>query len=114
MMIMLLKQINKVILGSCCLLLLMPFSASAEEAPDEKGQMDWKIDRIKQNESQNNQSGGKTALEKKFPELFKEETHSTIESVKEENKESLEETENALFTMNPEGNTMLVDTRQSL
>ncbi|QKY69805.1 type VII secretion protein EssA [Lentibacillus sp. CBA3610] len=111
---MLLKQINRIVLGSCCLLLLMPFSVSAEDTPDEKGEMDWKVDRIKQDNSTNENSGGETELEQEFPELFKEETRATIESVQKEKKESLEETEKALFTINPEKNTTIADTKESL
>lgn len=113
---MLLKQMNKIVFGSsCCLLLLIPLPVSAEDdKPEEKGQMDVKIDRIMQDGSGNEQSGEKTELEKKFPELFTGETRTTIESVKKENKETLEETEQALFSINVEGNPTIADTREYL
>lgn len=115
MMIMLLKQINKIVLGSCCLFLLIPLPVAAEDDKSkEKGQMDVKIDRIMQGESGDEQSSEKTELEIKLPELFTEETRTTIESVKGENKETLEETEQALFTINVEGNPTIADTKEYL
>lgn len=111
---MLLKKMNIIILGSCVLLLLMPFPASAEESTDEKGQIDWKIDRITEDERSSDYRNEETELEQTFPELFKEETHGTIESVEEENSESLKELEKALFTMDSEENTMIADTKEAL
>lgn len=112
---MLLKHANKIVLCSCCLLMLMPFSVSAEDSQENKeGQLDWKLDRVIEGDSKNEQSQTETELEKSFPELFEAETDSMIDSVKEENQESLDKLETELFAMDTGQNTIINDTKQSL
>lgn len=110
----LLKHSNKIGLTVCCLLLLIPFSVSAEDGPRDKGKMDWKMDRIIQNEPEEDQGHTETELDKSFPELFTEETRDKIQSVQKERNESREELEDALFTMDLESEDTAKDTKESL
>ncbi|WP_276208111.1 type VII secretion protein EssA [Gracilibacillus thailandensis] len=99
----------------CCLfLLLMPLSASAEDNDESKGKINWKIDRIMENDSKEERSKRETELEKRFPELFQEETTEVISSIKEEKQDSIDKLEQDLFATEIEANTMIDDTKQAL
>ncbi|ENH96302.1 hypothetical protein J416_11537 [Gracilibacillus halophilus YIM-C55.5] len=101
------------ILSTCCLLLLMPVQASAEESNEQNGEMNWKVDRIieKNKQQQNDQE---TELETRFPELFKDETAEKIASVKQKNQASLDQLENGLFSMEMDRDTTIKETKESL
>ncbi|WP_018932436.1 type VII secretion protein EssA [Gracilibacillus lacisalsi] len=111
---MLLKSISKMILICCLFLLLMPLSASAEDNDESKGKINWKIDRIMENDSKEERSKRETELEKRFPELFKDETTEVISTIKEEKQDSIDKLEQDLFATELEANTMIDDTKQAL
>ncbi|WP_235000450.1 type VII secretion protein EssA [Virgibacillus dakarensis] len=104
---MLQKLIKLVSTGIFCLLLMLPFQASAADSPKKNGELEWKLDRIIQNESGDNRRNTATELEKTFPDLFKEETTSVIEEKQVESTESIEKLGESLFTMESEGNTTI-------
>ncbi|MEN1967620.1 type VII secretion protein EssA [Lentibacillus sp. N15] len=114
MMKRLLKQISILSLCLSCLLLILPFTVSANDSQENKGKLQWKIDRIVEGKKKNTEKTTETELEKKFPELFKEETKKKIDSVKTEDKESIEDLEHSLFTMDPQTDTTIKDVKQSL
>ncbi len=92
----------------------MPLSASAEDNDESKGKINWKIDRIMEKDSKEERSKRETELEKRFPELFKEETTEVISTIKEEKHESIDKLEQDLFATEIEANTMIDDTKQAL
>lgn len=111
---MLRKRSSQTMIGICCLLLFMPIPASAEDSPQDKGKMDWKIDRIIQGESEEERHQTETELEKRLPELFDEETKVTIQSVQKENKESVDDLKDSLFAMDFEADATIDDTKEAL
>ncbi|MGY0691175.1 type VII secretion protein EssA [Virgibacillus sp. FSP13] len=114
MMKVLLKRTNLVPICLLCLLLMLPYQASAEDSSDNKGELEWKIDRIIQDETGDDRKNTETELEKTFPDLFKEETTSVIQAEQVENEETMDQLETALFTMDSNGNSTINNLEQSL
>ncbi|MGP4040970.1 type VII secretion protein EssA [Gracilibacillus sp. D59] len=108
------KPMRKIMFISCLFFLLAPLTASAEDKDESKGKMDWKIDRIIEKNSDSKQSNQETELEKRFPDLFKEETTEVISSVKKKKQDSIDQLEQDLFATNFEKNTTIEDTKQAL
>ncbi|WP_053218437.1 type VII secretion protein EssA [Virgibacillus senegalensis] len=94
------------------LLVLTTYAAPAVYA-DSDGSLKMKVDRIKQ-EKKENQSNKETELDKVFPDLFAEETFTTIKQVEDKNNQSMEALEEELFTMKEEPVAELHATRESL
>lgn len=95
----------------------MPVLASAEVTDEEStnkgiGHIDWKIDRIIKKDSQQNKN--ETELEKSFPDLFKEETTTTIHQVKEKEQASFKELKDGLFTTDINASAMIEETKEML
>ncbi|WP_035725076.1 type VII secretion protein EssA [Gracilibacillus boraciitolerans] len=109
-----LKLISIILLINFCLLLLMPLSASAEDSDQNKGKIDWKIDRIIEKGQKKENNNRETELEKRFPNLFKEETAEVISAIQAAEKQSIEQLERDLFSSNIEGNTTIEKTKQAL
>lgn len=98
----------------CFLVLLVPISTSAEDSSKYQGKMQWDIDRVLQGENEENRHRTESELEKTFPELFNDETYETIHSVEKENKESMTELENSLFSVDIEKDGVIDDTKEAL
>ncbi|SHM55105.1 type VII secretion protein EssA [Gracilibacillus kekensis] len=111
---MLLKSLSRITLISVLLLLLMPLSALAEDTEQKKGSINWKVDRIIEKDSDKEQNHSETELEKRFPELFKEETSEAISSVQENKQKSLDQLEQDLFATDLPKNTTIEDTKEIL
>lgn len=111
---MLQKHSSILITGFCCLLLLTPFSVSAEDSPIDKGKLDWKLDRVIQDKSGEDQYHTKTELEKTLPELFNDDTTAKIKSVQREKKKSIDNLEESLFTDDLEVDDTMEDTEEAL
>ncbi len=107
-----LKSIFHVLLLSCILLLLWPYTASAEEQDDDKGKIDWKIDRI--SESDRSQNGMETELERSFPELFKAGTSEQIEMVQTDREQSTEQLKQNVFSLELTSDETLEETKELL
>lgn len=108
------KQSHKIILGVCCLLLLMPITTSAEGNQENRGKINWDIDRILDDGSEADRYRIESELDKKFPELFHDETTETIRSIQEKNKESMKALESTLLSTEFEEDKMINDTREHL
>lgn len=61
----------------------MPITTSAEDKPENRGKIKWDIDRILEDGSEEDRYRIESELDKKFPELFHDETTETIRSVQE-------------------------------
>lgn len=92
----------------------MPLSALAEDTEQKKGSINWKVDRIIEKDSDKEQNHSETELEKRFPELFKEETSEAISSVQENKQKSLDQLEQDLFATDLPKNTTIEDTKEIL
>ncbi|MEK4801146.1 MULTISPECIES: type VII secretion protein EssA [Oceanobacillus] len=106
------KRLISILLG--CFLLLPISLASAEDSSENSGEMQWKIDRIIENESGHNQQNTETELEQVFPDLFKEETTQKIESTQIQQETELDNLEQALFEGEVGESSVIKDTRESL
>ena len=111
---MLRKQIHKITLCIFCLLLVLPANASAEDSPKNKGEIQWDIDRIIQDDPVEERYRTESEMEKIFPELFTDETHKTIQSVEQKNQAKMQEFENSLFLIDVEKDDMIDDTKEAL
>lgn len=109
--------LRRVSLLTVCFICFLIFSISsnieAEDSSENSGKMQLKIDRIGKDEEQEYKNI-ETELEKKFPNLFKEETRALIKSKQTEEEELAEELEQSLFTMEGEADNTLKDTKESL
>src|SRR5699024_699149 len=90
---MLRKQILKITLCIFCLLLVLPANASAEDSPKNKGEIQWDIDRIIQDDPEEERYRTESEMEKIFPELFDEGTYETIQTVEQKNQAKMQEFE---------------------
>ncbi|MEW9676385.1 type VII secretion protein EssA [Lentibacillus sp. L22] len=111
---MLLRRTKLLFLCICCFLLMLPVTASAEDDSKNKGQIQWKIDRIIQGDNEGLERNTETEQEKRLPDLFKEETKNKITSKQKDQKESMEDLEHSLFTMDMEPDTTVKQVKQSL
>ncbi len=93
---------------------MLPYQVSAEDNTDNKGELEWKIDRIIQDETGDDRKNTETELEKTFPDLFKEETTSVIQAEQVKNEETIDQLETALFTMDSNGDSTIHKLEQSL
>ena len=96
-----------------CLMFGLPFHMTAEDSSENSGKMQLKIDRIGKDETQRYKNV-ETELEKKFPDLFKQETSATIELKQTDAKDSKKKLQQSLFTMEGEADTTLKDTKKNL
>src|SRR5699024_12866315 len=92
---MLRKQILKITLCIFCLLLVLPANASAEDSPKNKGEIQWDIDRIIQDDPEEERYRTESEMEKIFPELFDKGTYETIQTDKKKNQAKMQESENS-------------------
>lgn len=92
----------------------MPITTSAEDKPENRGKIKWDIDRILEDGSEEDRYRIESELDKKFPELFHDETTETIRSVQEKNKASMKDLESILFSTEFEEDKMINDTREHL
>lgn len=110
----LLKRISLLTFCLIGLLLFTPFLAAAEDDADNNGKMDLKINRIGGDGTQNYQNT-ETEKEKRFPDLFSEETEAAIESKQTEAEQLMEELEESLFMTDTESaDTAVQDTKEAL
>lgn len=108
------KRISFFVFCLIGLLLFTPFLAAAEDDADNNGKMDLKINRIGGDGAQHYQNT-ETEKEKRFPNLFSEETEAAIESKQTEAEELMEELEESLFiTDTGSADTVVQDTKKVL
>ncbi|MFC0015753.1 MULTISPECIES: type VII secretion protein EssA [Allobacillus] len=106
-----LKSFRKIVLLSCFLILLWPHVATADNQ-DDKGKIDWKIDRI--SESNRNKSNIETELDRSFPELFKSKTTQQISLIQNKQKQSIDQLRQELFSIELSENAMIENTKEQL
>lgn len=100
--------------GFCCLLLFAPLSEAAADSNPDKGKLEWKLDRVIQDKSGEDQYPTKTELEKTLPGLFSDETTAKIKSVQREKKKSTDHLQESLFTGDLEAEDTVADTEEAL
>lgn len=111
---MLRKISNGVLVSLCCILLGWPHTILAEDNDSDKGKIKWDTDRILNDRKDEDEDLQETELDKLFPELFDVETKETVQQVQEENKESLTELENSLFSKELKEDDTVEKTEESL
>src|SRR5699024_10968849 len=111
---MLRKQILKITLCIFCLLLVLPANASAEDSPKNKGEIQWDIDRIIQDDPEEERYRTESEMEKILPELIDEGTYETIQTVEQKNQAKMQEFENSLFLIDIEKEDMIDETKEAL
>lgn len=113
-----LKQISFGLLCVFGLFYMTSFHVLADEdkSSNKSGEMRLKIERIGENENsdENKQDNIETELEKKFPNLFQEETKATIKLKQDATDNSTKELQQQLFEQPSEADTVLKDMKQSL
>lgn len=81
-------------------LLVINLSVGVEASDQNKGNIDWKINRIKEKvpASQHEENNEETEMEKLYPDLFKVETMEKISKVKRKKNQDFSELREELFT----------------
>src|SRR5699024_12649786 len=111
---MLRKQILKITLCIFCLLLVLPANASAEDSPKNKGEIQWDIDRIIQDDPEEKRYRTESEMEKILPEVFDEGTYETIQTVEQKDQAKMQEFENSLFLIDIEKDDMMDDMKEAV
>lgn len=94
--------------------LLIPLQVSAENGSNPSGKLRLQTERIGQNGQSETQVDKQTELEKRAPNLFKEETRNTIEEKQKELKAETDKLEQRLFMTNQVSDTTMKNTKQAL
>src|SRR5699024_9731259 len=91
-----------------------PANASAEDSPKNKGEIQWDIDRIIQDDAAEQRYRTEPEMEKIFPALFDEGTYETNQTVAQKNQATMLEFESSLFLLVIEKDELSDDTKEAL
>lgn len=113
-----LKRISLALLLSISLLTWSPLPTMAEGDLEHSGKLQLKLERIGQNgredEDTEAEADKETELDKRVPDLFKEQTRAAIQTKQKEQEDMIDTLQQSLFTWSSEHDATVKETEEAL